>query len=297
MGCFSGSESKSESTSYRPSQGKALDKAIELYLPFLGQNNNVWQGDRLAGFGDLQTNAIGAGSNFLNLFSNPMNIANPLLGETGDSLNMLLSGLGGAEKMTQGQVDDYYNNAFVKPAMSTLQNDLLPSVDEGYAGTNFFNSARGKARDRVITDVAEGLNTTKANLDFNNTTRNQQLDEAAAGRMQNAVNQGMNYTQLPGQIAGQNLNLGGAQLKGLEELFGLGQKEQLQSQAQIEAAIQKFAQENQITDPENLSILLSLIGMNMNSSSGSSSGPGLGYSMLSGNSGGITGSLEGLFGL
>ncbi len=43
--------------------------------------------------------------------------------------------------------------------------------------------------------------------------------------------------------------------------FDLASVEQRQQQAEIDAAIQRFAEENRITDPENLSILLSLIGM------------------------------------
>ena len=276
MGCFSGSEEQQESSSFLPSQKKGLNKAIDLYLPQLGQNSDVWQGDRVAGLTDLQKNVFGAGSNFLNLFSNPSDISTPLFGETGNAIAQLLSGQGGAQKMSQRNVDDFFKESYQDPAMKTLNQDILPSVDEGYAGTNFFNSAKGKARDRVTTDVMDTLTEQKASLNFNNMLNNQRIDEASAGRMQTAVGQGMNYSQLPGQIEASQLARGGTQVRELMNLYGLGQGMQQQEQLELEAQITKFAEENQITDPQNLSILMRLLGMNMNTSSGSKSGPGLG---------------------
>jgi len=73
----------------------------------------------------------------------------------------------------------------------------------------------------------------------------------------------------------------------MSDLFGFGQAEQTQEQQELTAAIAKFAEENQITDPTNMAILLSLLDMNYGASSGSSSGPGLGYSVSTALAGGF----------
>ena len=59
-----------------------------------------------------------------------------------------------------------------------------------------------------------------------------------------------------------------------------------QEQREIQAAVTKFAEENQITDPQDMAILLSLLGMNYGAAENSSSGPGLGFSAVSGFAGG-----------
>lgn len=48
--------------------------------------------------------------------------------------------------------------------------------------------------------------------------------------------------------------------------FGLGTVQQQQEQAEIAADMQKFAEQSQITDPTNLAILMSLLGMSVVSS-------------------------------
>ena len=66
--------------------------------------------------------------------------------------------------------------------------------------------------------------------------------------------------------------------------------EQTQAQAELEDEIMRFAEENALTDPENLSIILTLLGMSFSSSQSratstgigwGSQAPGLAYSWLS----------------
>ena len=114
------------------------------------------------------------------------------------------------------------------------------------------------------------------------TQSNQALDEAKAGRTQAAVPQAMAYGQMPAQEIMNNLQIAASQLEGMEKLFGFGQAEQTQEQQELTMAMAKFAEENQITDPTNLAIIMSLLDLNFSTSSGQSeqTAAGLGYSLL-----------------
>jgi len=285
MGCFSGSSQRSQSNSqsYTEDQKKWLAEALELYGPQLGQNNNVYQGNRIVDFTDLQQNVLSNAGNFLNIFGTPKPTGTPLFNETGQSITSLLSGDAGAQKITDQQVESYFTDKIKDPTMRMLKEDILPTVDEGYAGGNFFGSARGKARDAVTTDVANSLTQQKAGLNWNVLQNNQAIDEAKAGRTLSTLGSAMQYGQMPAQETLNNLQIAASQVSGMSDLFGFGQAEQTQQQQELTAAIAKFAEENQITDRDNLAILLSLLSMNYSStsSSGSASGPGLGYSMAS----------------
>ena len=81
----------------------------------------------------------------------------------------------------------------------------------------------------------------------------------------------MAYGQLPAQEIKNNLSIAAQQIGGLNELFGIGSAQQTQQQAELQAQILKFAEDNQLTDPENLSILMTLLGLNYQTSSAKSS--------------------------
>jgi len=272
MGSFGKDSSKSQDQSYTPEQKKYLTKALDIYGNQLGKNDNVWEGDRVAGFGDLQSNVLGSASGALQSFSGDQSVGTPMFGQTGDAIGKLLSGDIGASKITQDQTDQHFRETTYDPTMRMLKDDILPTVDEGYAGGNFFGSARGKARDEVSTDVANTLVSQKAGLDWNVLQNNQQIDESKANRTLQTVPQAMQYGQMPAQETLNNLRIASSQVEGMRDLFGVGQQEQTQQQRELEAQIAQFAEQNQITDPENLSILLSLLDMNYSSGSSKSSG-------------------------
>jgi hypothetical protein len=279
MGCFSGSESKSQSTSYIPKQEEYLNKALDFYGNLLGKNENVYKGDRVADFTGLQNEAISGAGNFANIFSTPQTADAPLMGETQNAIGRMLAGQGGAAKLTQDQANNYFDTAVVNPTMKGFKQEVLPGIDESFAGGDFFSSARGKMRTKAATDVTDMLTQQRSNFNWDVLKQNQALDEAAAGRTQTAINQGMNFSQLPAQNTLNNLRIAAGQIQGLSDIFGFGQEQQTQQQREIEMTIAKFAEENQITDPDNMAILLSLLNMNYGSASSSSSGPGLGYAL------------------
>jgi len=81
----------------------------------------------------------------------------------------------------------------------------------------------------------------------------------------------MQFGQVPAQEVQNNLQIAAQQLGGLNEIFGIGSAQQTQQQAELQSEIMKFAEENSITDPENLTILMQLLGLNFSSGSSKSS--------------------------
>lgn len=282
-----------------PKQSQYLNQSLDLYGKQLGQNN-VYQGNRVADFSGLQTGVLNAAPNFLSAFSNPQTAGTPLFDETGTTLKGLLSGETGAKTITPQETEKYFQASIYDPTMQSLRQDVLPSVESSYAGGNFFGSGMSKAREKAIGDTTRELNTARSDLNWNVMQNNQAIEEAKAGRAQTAVNQGIQYSQQPAQQTMNNLQIAAAQVGGLNDLFGIGSETQTQEQKQIEADIAKFAEENQITDPTNLAILLSLIGANVQTNT-EQKNAGLGAGMVSSIFGGekglgqaISGGIQGM---
>ena len=188
--CFKGEsqESQGQSTNYQPWQDELAKKIKDLYSPKLGAGANVFPGDRIADLTGLQTGAVGAGQNFLQTFSNPASQGNPLMAETGNAIGGLLAGQTGAQKITPEQTQQYFEGNIKDPAIRTLKQDILPAIDVGSQGGDFFGSNRAKGAIKAGTDVANTLVQQKAGLDWNVLQNNQGIDEAKAGRTQQAVN-------------------------------------------------------------------------------------------------------------
>ncbi len=279
--CFGsgGSESKSTSESKTERQKQELEKAFEVYSKEWGVGPDVFPDSRVTPFSTLQQEAITGAGNYADYFSTPQTAGTPLSGETGTAIKGLLSGETGAKPMGDQDVSDYFGKAIYDPTMKTLREDTLPGIDEDYSGPGFWNAARSHERVDVRQDTADYLTSSRADLEWDVKGRNQAIEESKAGRTLAALPGAMAYGQVPAQEIKNNLEIASKQLGGLGQVFGFGQAEQTQAQMKLQDEIMKFAEENQITDPENLSILLTLLGMNFSqsSSSGSSWGPGLGY--------------------
>jgi hypothetical protein len=101
--------------------------------------------------------------------------------------------------------------------------------------------------------------------------------ESAADRSLATLGPAMAFGEMPAQEIRNNLEIAASKVSGLSELFGFGQAEQTQAQAELMDDIMRFTEENQITDPENLEILLTLLGLNFSRGVSSSTGPGIGY--------------------
>jgi len=269
LGGIGGGASSSSSQSYLDSQANWLNRLLQLYGPQAGRNENVYEGTRAAPFTGLQTGVLESAPSFLNAFGSPQTVTQPLSAQTGKTLTGLLNQEYGADLITPEQTAKYFKESIYDPTMSSLKTDVLPSISENYAGGNFFGSARSKAAEKAFADTGRNLTQARSDLSWNVLQNNQGVAESKAARALSAVPQAMQYGNQPAENTLNNLRIAASQISGMNGLFGLGQAEQTQEQREIEASIAKFAEEHQLTDPTNLSILLSLIGQTMSSSESS----------------------------
>ena len=120
------------------------------------------------------------------------------------------------------QTKEYFDTTIKNPAIKTYQDITAPAIKEAYSGPGYWGSARAGAEVQGAQDLRNQLNTDWGNLNWNV----QQANKAGA----------------------------------LQQ-FGLGQVQQAKEQAEINAEMQKFFEENQITDPTSMEILMRLLGM------------------------------------
>lgn len=271
------SASKQTSTSYTPEQQKWLGEALSVYGPQLGRGENIYQGERIAPLTGTQTSALAQGGDYLSQFSasNPI----PLYGETGTALTGLLSGTTGAKELSPLEASNVFEASRATPARKTWSEYTKPTTEEAFAGPGFWSSARAGEVSKSRSDLESDLAAKRSEYLWNIEETNRQLAEAKAGRTLSAVPLAETYGQIPTQEA---LN----RLTGTQGVFGFASAEQTQRQNELNSAIQKFAEENRITSTEDMQILLSLLGMNYSTSTGTAEGAGLGYSILSGLAGG-----------
>lgn len=277
MSCFSSGGGKQESAAKTPEQTEQLKRALALYGEQLGIGPDIFPESRVTPFSTLQQEAITGAGQFADYFAEPQQVGTPLFEETGTAVKGLLAGETGAKPLGPQNVEDYFKGAIHDPTMKTFREDVVPGIAESFAGPGFFGSARSQEQSKAYKDVGERLGAQRTALEWDVLGRNQALEEAKAGRTLATLGPAMAYGQVPAQETRNNLNIAAQQIGGLNQIFGFGQAEQTQAQAELQDEIMRFAEENQITDPENLQILLTLLGLNFSTSSGTSWGPGLGY--------------------
>ena len=232
-------------------QQDMINKMLQIYGSQVG-NYQSYQGERVAPFSDLQRSVLGSMESF-------GSTGPPLSGETGQAIKGVLSGQTGAKKLEGGDIDSYFKTAFQDPAIYNLRENINPSIDEAFAGPGFFGSARSNARVDAAQDTSRWLGEQRGGLEWDVLNRNQGLDEARADRTLSAFGPAMQYSMQPIDVA--------------KELFGFGAAEQTQKQRELEGAFQKFIDDNRITDPETLNVLMTLIGQNITSTSDTAEKP------------------------
>lgn len=246
--------SKSTTTSYMPAQAEGVKTALEAYLPKIGQGENIYPDQRVAGLTPLQQQAFTGSQNLL--ANMPTNIAeNPLYQQSSDVVGKMLGGQYGAQPITPEQTDAYFRNTIQNPAQYQFQTNTAPGIREEFAGPGYWGSARAGAVAKAGSEMQNWLGTQKAGLDWNTLMNNQQLQESQANRIAGAVPLATGLATLPSQAASQNL-------ANYQQGFGLGSAEQQQRQVELDTAMQKFAEQNRITNPEDLAVIMGLLGMN-----------------------------------
>lgn len=273
MGCFDSGGSKSSSASYIPEQKKWLEKALQTYGPALGKGEVSYPGARVAGFTPTQKAALGGTEGFLDKFSPdaPM----PMYGQTGKALGGILSGQTGAAPITPQQTQSFFKSAFQEPAQYQFSEYTRPLIREEYAGPGFWGSARAGAVSKAGQELGQWLGQKRGELEWQVGEANRGIAEAKAGRALAGVPLGMEY-------AGQPTREAATRLAGRQGVFGFAGAVQQQRQAEIGAAMQKFAEGKRLTDQENLNVLMGLLSMSYQTTAENRQGPGLGYSLLSG---------------
>ena len=254
------STGKQASVSYTPEQKKWLGKALQTYGPTLGQGTQSYPGQTVAPMTGIQTNAMNAAGGYTNWLSPDAGI--PMYNETGQALSGALAGTSGAQPITEQQTNEYFQRTLKDPYTKSWGEEIAPAIREEYAGPGYWSSARAGAVGKSAQELGNWLGTQKANLDWNTLQSNQGLREAAANRALGAVQPAMAYGQMPTQEAA-------ARTGALSNIYGMGAQGQQQNQAEINAAVQRFAEQNQITNPEDIQILMSLLNMDYQFSKGS----------------------------
>ncbi len=275
MGCFSQpTASKSTTDTKTKKQRTGVDELLDLYLPRAGQGADIFPSDRVTPFSQLQERAVGGAANFADLFSQPQTAGMPLFGETKEALSGALAGTTGAQPFTAADTSDFFERAVRQPTMKGFREDVIPGIQESFAGPGFFGSARSQELSKATQDVNFQLGSARAALEFDVLGRNQQLREAAAGRAITAIPQAQAFSRLPAQNIQDNLGIAAQQLGGLQSVFNFGAAEQTQAQSELQDAIIRFAEENQLTDPEDLAIIMGLLGLNFTQRTSTGAGVG-----------------------
>lgn len=267
-------ESRSTSEAKTPRQKKGLITALDLYEPLLGQNANVFQGDRVANLNPLQQTAISGAGNFAQTFSTPTTANVPLFQETGEATQGLLAGTSGAQPLSEQAVSDFFTRTIKDPTLEAFQRETIPGINEAFSGPGFFGSARSQAIQESGQRTQDQLSQQLGGLQFANLQRNQDLQESAAGRTLATLPSAQAFGRVPAENIRDNLRIASEQVEGLSDLIGIGGVSQTQEQAELEAEITTFIEEAQITDPANMAIFMALLGLNFSSASGKGSGSG-----------------------
>lgn len=226
---------------------------LNIYGPTAGQGQQVYEGERVADLNAAQTGALETSQGLLN-WINPEN-GIPLYGETGTALQGVLSGQSGAQPITPEQSDEYFNRTIKDPAIQGYSQYTKPLLEEQYAGPGYWSSARAGAVQRSAQDLGNTLTQQKAGLDWNVLQQNQAIEQQKVANALTASGQAMNYGQMPTQEAANRASVA-------QGIYGMGSQEQAQRQAELDTNLQKFIEQNRLSDPESIAILMSLLGMN-----------------------------------
>jgi len=272
MACFGGGESKTVQQAAMPEEKEAKKKLLSTYMGEVGKGQAIYPEEWVAGYSPEQKAALSTITKYTDLFS-PSQM--PLFGQTGETLARTLRGEGGAGLITPEQTEAYYRSVFEEPATRAFRKEIIPAIQESYAGPGYWSSARGKEQTEAAEDLWKYLGTQKGQLNWDVMEANRAAQEAAAQRALSATAPALSYAGLPTQEA--LTRLGGA-----TDVFQSLGAEQALRQQQINAEIAKFAMENRITDPEVMDILLKLLGSPYGTTTQTREAPGLGYTFLGG---------------
>jgi hypothetical protein len=271
MGLFSSGKSKSTTTSYLPVQKQIMESFLPDVYGEVQGGPNVYPGQRVAGLTGTQQGLLG-GLGAWSQYLQPTT-GGEMYGQTGGALSDILAGEMGAEPYTEESVNQLFKSAYEAPARKQWTQETRPEIEEAYSGPGYWSTARMKAVQKGAEDLGDTLSSQYGALRYGAEEANKGLAEAKAGRALSAI-------PLAGEYISQPQSQALAGIQGTGALYGIAEAEQQQQQNEINAAMQRFAEENQIADPQTLQTLLQLLTANFNTSVQKTTGPGLGASLL-----------------
>lgn len=232
-----------------PEQKKLQEKWTNLQLEQLGQGVPSYPNQMYAGLSPLQQQGIGYYGGLVpvaqagtNIFQNALNTYNPQAGQ-----NYLNQGSGALNTMladyNPAADQEYWQKSFVNPAMRNWQQNIVPQIQERYAGNNAGSSgAMNRAIANSGVDLSTNLNAQLGNLMYQG--RNAQL-----GRQQTGINQALAYSVMPGQLTKQAGKIGGMGMDTMANVMNAGNLQQTSSQNQLNEEYQKWLQSQPYTNP------------------------------------------------
>lgn len=264
---FGSQKSSQTSQSYLPQQATWMKNMLETYGAGVGQGQTSYGGERVAGLTQTQQNLLGSLGNWSQYLQPTTGGA--MYGQTGATLSDILSGEMGAEPYTEQAINDLFKSAYEAPARKQWTETTRPEIEEAYSGPGYWGTARMQAVAKGAQDLADTLSSQYGQLRYGAEEANKALEEAKAGRALSAIPLAGEYISQPQQQA-----LAG--LQGVQSMYGLASAEQQQRQAEIASEMEKWAESQQITDPQVLNVMLQLLGMRYSKSKRSSSSMNLG---------------------
>lgn len=261
FGTSSGS-SQQQSQSFTPEQGQWLANVLSVYGPTVGQGQTSYTGDRVAGFTTGQTSALSQAQGYLDSFKPGTSM--PLFSETGSAINDILQGRTGGTEKSLSEANQTFNDIYSTPAWYDFEKNVAPTAREEFAGPGYWGSARANAVTDKAADLQTALNSQRYQYLSDTEAANRALQEAKATRAASTIPVAMAYGMQPTEQA-----LAG--LQGTQSVFNTASTEQALQQQQIQADIQQFLEQNRLTDPEAMSIMMGLLGLNYSTGTGLSS--------------------------
>jgi hypothetical protein len=183
----------------RSPEQKGISAQLSSFLgTYLGQQQPVYEGERVAGMSDLEQLGLGqiAGAS-----TSGVNQA---------SIAALLKGLSGTPSTTINPetTQNYFQKAIADPTRKQFSEYTLPGIKESFAGpggAGYWSGARGRAEMESRQDMEDKLSAQHANLTYQDELAQRGLAESAASRQQGAIGQSM----LPYQQALTTMQAGG----------------------------------------------------------------------------------------
>lgn len=317
LGGMSGSQSKGGGTTTQTSQPWATQQPYLQYGFEQGQNaagnalaNPVYQGQRVAGLTDAQTQAMGYANDYVNQgFGNAYNaqrVGSDLMG-TGaqfgnNAANLFNQYSGDPTQQILGNANQYANNPYVNGIIDASSRDVtrnlyenqLPTLAKAAAGSGNTNSTRAGVENAVAMRgagdrLADMSNTIRGQffgkgLDMSQTQYNQNLTNSlnANNQLSNAYTQGLGGMTTGMTLANNAYGLG----------MNAGNVEQAQNQRGIDAEMAKFAEQRGVP-LDILKQYMGIVGGNYGGTQATTT-PKTGGGIMGGIQGALGGALGGL---